>query len=31
MRYFQYAQYPIVFYGLFHQEKLMVCGLNKYT
>jgi hypothetical protein len=31
MRYFQYAQYPLVFYDLLHQEKLVACGLNKRT
>jgi hypothetical protein len=28
---FQYAKYPIVFYGLFQQEKLIGTDLNKYT
>lgn len=29
MRYFQYAQYPFVFIGLFLHEKTLRTGLNK--
>ena len=30
MRYFQYAQYPIVFNDLFIREKMLKTGINKF-